>query len=92
MLLTKEEKQAIVEKYGDKSKKKFMPNWGIDTDFSAHEIGDEDCSSGWCGGASSYPRKCKCGGLIHAEFGDEDWDGYWLYKRCDRCGEEYVEM
>jgi hypothetical protein len=29
----------------------------------------------------------RCPGLIHASFGDEMEDGYWLYTRCDVCGE-----
>ncbi len=54
-----------------------------------HNIGDSNCSEGWCGGASGYPKKCDCGrgGLIHADFGDEDADcNYWLYTKCDKCG------
>lgn len=50
-----------------------------------HKVGDAECGEGWCG--SSYPMPCKCGGLIHANFGDEDYDGYWLYKMCDKCGD-----
>lgn len=58
-----------------------------------HEIGNKDCYTGWCGGVSDYPKQCKCGGLIHADFGDEEWDGsYWLYKKCDICGENYEEI
>ena len=50
-----------------------------------HCIGDSDCEIGWCG--NEYPKKCSCGGLIHADFGDEDCDGdYWLYTKCDKCG------
>lgn len=55
-----------------------------------HEIGNKDCSEGWCG--LSFPVPCKCGGLIHADFGDENADcEYWLYKKCDKCGEDYDE-
>lgn len=54
-----------------------------------HRIGDEDCSEGWCG--STYPKSCEkeeCTGLVHANFGDEDSDcNYWLYTKCDVCGE-----
>lgn len=32
-----------------------------------------------------------CGGLVHYEFGDESYDGYWLYRYCDRCGDEYED-
>ena len=58
-----------------------------------HGVGDSECTSGWCqgGGGGHYPTPCDnegCGGLIHANFGDEQFDGdYWLYTRCDRCGE-----
>lgn len=52
-----------------------------------HEIGNADCCEGWCDG-STYPKPCPCGGLIHADFGDENYDGdYWLHTKCDRCGE-----
>lgn len=55
-----------------------------------HEVGNEECCEGWCGGG--YPLHCKCGGLIHADFGDEDYDcNYWLYKKCDKCGDDYEE-
>lgn len=57
----------------------------------SHVVGDKDCPEGWCGGFE-YPIKCECGGLIHADFGDEDWDGdYWLYRKCDKCGDDYEE-
>jgi len=52
----------------------------------SHIVGDKDCASGWCG--SDYPKPCPCGGLIHADFGDEDSDcNYWLHTKCDKCGE-----
>jgi len=51
-------------------------------DGNKHDIGDTECTACW----SSYPKLCECGGLIHAEFGDENWDGYWLYYKCDKCG------
>jgi hypothetical protein len=58
----------------------------------SHEVGNKDCDAGWCG-SSGYPRPCKCGGLIHADFGDEDSDcNYWLYLKCDKCGEDYEEI
>lgn len=54
-----------------------------------HEIGDKECSDCWSG----YPKPCKCGGLIHAEFGDENYDmDYWLYYKCDLCGDDYEEL
>ena len=57
-----------------------------------HRVGDRACHEGWCGAiAEPYPKACECGGLIHADFGDEDHDGnYWLYTKCDRCGEENI--
>ena len=54
-----------------------------------HRIGDEDCGAGWCG-SQGYPKPCDapdCTGLIHANFGDESWDSYWLDTKCDVCGE-----
>jgi hypothetical protein len=54
-----------------------------------HERGNRECTSGWCG--NQFPLPCECGGLVHADFGDEDSDcNYWLYKKCDRCGEDYL--
>lgn len=52
-----------------------------------HRVGDPDCDAGWCGGGK-FPRPCtSCdGGLIHANWGDEDRDGYWLFYLCDKCG------
>ena len=54
-----------------------------------HLIGNKDCKEDWCG-SHGYPELCKCGGLIHAAFGDENYDcEYWLYEECDRCGQNY---
>ena len=54
-----------------------------------HGIGDERCDECW---PRYYPRQCACGGLIHAEFGDEDYEGdYWVYRKCDQCGDDYEE-
>ena len=51
-----------------------------------HIVGDESCTVGWCDGGRTYPARCDCGGLIHADFGDESSDGdFWLYLKCDRC-------
>ncbi len=48
----------------------------------AHKPNTKDCGACWSG----FPVGCPCGGLIHAEFGDEYGDGdYWLYRRCDQC-------
>ena len=49
-----------------------------------HQAGNPECPECW----GDFPRECTeegCGGLVHAEFGDESWDGYWLYYLCDRC-------
>lgn len=54
-----------------------------------HEIGNPKCDAGWCN-AEDWPMPCKCGGLIHANFADEDGNGdYYLFKQCDQCGGEY---
>lgn len=41
--------------------------------------------------AAGFPvdgaARVACPGLIHASFGDEMQDGYWLYTKCDVCGE-----
>lgn len=56
-------------------------------DGKPHYIADTDCEVGWCDGGRSYPKPCECGGLIHAEFGDENYEGdYYLVTQCDRCG------
>ena len=54
-----------------------------------HESGDHTfCPGCWSG----YPKKCECGGVVHAEFGDEDQDSdYWLSYACDKCGYDYKE-
>ncbi len=55
-----------------------------------HRVGDTKCCQGWCcGGTNRYPAPCKCGGLIHADFGDEGPSGWWLRIKCDRCGDDY---
>ena len=54
-----------------------------------HRRADPSCSLGWCG-AARYPKPCTepgCTGLVHANFGEESWDGYSLNTRCDACGE-----
>lgn len=59
-----------------------------------HTAGNADCHSGWCSGREGFhPRPCVCGGLVHAEFFDEDADdNYILTRRCDLCGEDYEEV
>ena len=55
-----------------------------------HEVGNNGCYISWCG-SQGYPKDCKqegCDGLVHADFGDENMDcDYWLYTKCDKCGE-----
>ena len=56
-----------------------------------HIVGNKNCDVEWCA-CPGWPRECQCGGLIHAAFGDENEDcDYWLYQKCDRCGDEYKE-
>lgn len=54
--------------------------------YTEHVVGDKECSVGWCC-TSGYPEPCECDGLIHAEFGDEDYDcNYSINTKCDKCG------
>lgn len=53
-----------------------------------HKIGNAECEEGWCTNGRHFPLPCICGGLIHADFGDETEDGYWLYTKCDKCGKK----
>jgi hypothetical protein len=66
------------------SEKRIMP---LGDAGDEHLIGNADCPDCWSG----YPSPCEqdeCTGLVHASFGDEDSDcNYWLYTRCDVCGE-----
>lgn len=56
-----------------------------------HPVGDAGCMVGWCAGVYGvFPHPCgrkECTGLMHAEFFEEDWDGYYLSTKCDVCGE-----
>ena len=55
-------------------------------DVFDHDVGDNECPECWDG----FPRECQCGGLVHASFGDEDYEGdYWLYYKCDKCGDGF---
>lgn len=57
---------------------------------SEHREADPGCTADWCG-VHGYPKPCQepgCPGLVHAAFGDySSYDSYWLYTRCDVCGE-----
>ena len=55
-----------------------------------HLAGDENCHQDWCG-QQGYPRHCKCGGLIHAAYGDFNPGGPSL-RECDRCGKSCEEQ
>lgn len=65
---------------------------------SEHRVDNIQCDVGWCdaGGHFGFPKKCVCGGLIHAEFedeslGGEDGETIHLSQGCDQCGEDYEE-
>lgn len=46
-----------------------------------HKIDDIECEN-----CFNCPTKCKCGGLIHTQFGVEDRkSNYWLFYKCDKC-------
>lgn len=63
----------------DKKRFEWNPE-GLDCE---HWIGDLDCDGcGW-----TKARKCPhCkDGVVHTEFGDEEWDDYWVHFKCDKC-------
>lgn len=51
---------------------------------SKHQVGEFSCDE--C--LSGYPRKCQCGGMIHAEFGVQNSPSKYL---CDNCGDKFVK-
>ena len=56
----------------------------IEIDGQPHQVADLECDT--C--SDSFPVPCEdCPGLKHAAFGDENYDRYWLYYRCDVCGD-----
>ena len=60
--------------------------------YYEHEVGNKNCREGWREKSSGFPKQCFCGGLIHADFGDEDQNcNYLLHKKCDKCGDNYQE-
>ena len=64
------------------SQSDFFPSW----QEIRHDSGNRYCVEGWCG-CWEYPRKCDCGGLIHADYEDESYDGdIVLITKCDKCG------
>ncbi len=57
----------------------------MDLNGTEHEDGNEECPECWMG----YPERCKCGGLIHGEFLETDFeDNVYVYWKCDKCGED----
>lgn len=57
-------------------------------DGDEHEEGNPECSGCFC----RNTKRCKCGGLIHVQFLDEDYDGdVHLQFKCDKCGDDYEE-
>lgn len=49
-----------------------------------HKKGNKKCPECWW----NETLTCRCGGLIHTDFGDEncpDDGGYWLYETCEKC-------
>lgn len=50
-----------------------------------HEMDSENCKACWDG----FPTKCKCGGLVHAELFDEDYDNLYFCYECNKCGDDY---
>jgi hypothetical protein len=61
----------------------------INNEYMVHEIGNRKCK----GCLRWWDRELdthKCGGLMHQEYDDEDWDGStYTIDRCDKCGEPY---
>ena len=56
--------------------------------YDDHIADAKDCKDCWSG----FPVPCiNCKkGLVHATFGDENYDGdYWLYFKCSVCGNDY---
>lgn len=52
-----------------------------------HVVGDVECDGCWSG--SPTPHDCGTPGCLrHTEFGDENYDGFWLYETGDLCRDE----
>lgn len=52
-----------------------------------HVSGDEHCGACFFG----YPKRCKCGGLIHAEFKSYNGDNVELITKCDGNWEDTLD-
>jgi hypothetical protein len=51
-----------------------------------HSGNDRRCAECYRG----FPTKCVCGGLIHAQFIKEGWEGgVQVAHNCDVCGDKY---
>lgn len=50
-------------------------------DLSHHDLDHSNCSCCLHG----YPRKCSCGGLIHAESEYDESSGLSIVFKCDKC-------
>lgn len=50
-----------------------------------HQVGQSSCDE--C--LSGYPRKCHCGGMIHAEFGSQNLPSKYI---CDKCGDKFIRQ
>mgnify|MGYP001566583748 CR=1 FL=1 len=47
-----------------------------------HTVGAEECDGCWTG----QTEECDCGGRIHNDYEDENWDSVILEYECDRSG------
>jgi len=63
-----------------------MSGFEYPMESDGHTVGDRNCAGCWC----DWPRVCSCGGIVHAEFFEADWDNYYLTIQCDRCDVEYI--
>ncbi|MCX8128836.1 MAG: hypothetical protein N3I35_01905 [Clostridia bacterium] len=54
-------------------------------DLSHHNSRHTEC----CTCMKGYPKKCSCGGLIHAESTDSESFGLLVVYRCDSCNFVY---
>lgn len=50
-----------------------------------HEKGNIDCKACW----GRQAEQCQCGGIIHTEFLEEDWDNVYLEHKCDNCDDDW---
>ena len=59
--------------------------------FAKHQSSKRDCEECIAG----YPTLCKCGGLIHAEYGVKEEKGRFVtlgpFLNCDKCGTRFLK-